>query len=606
MNGRSRQRGLATLFMALTLLAIASLVLLSASRQLILAHANAQNQHRYHQALNYAEEGLLAGEAMLAKGQAFPKTAADGRYQVSRVDQGKNGVMLISVGRYDGHQVTVRRLFLQGQGDEGARDALNIVGDLDLGGDFKLISDTPVNVTVDGKVALGGSVLNIDTLQSTGDITVSGNQSINTLHSNGNIELSNGRYQTVKAMGNLTLSGSAMIEQLARVNGNARFLSSPGGQYAVRQAQVKGNVEINSGGAKFGGLETEGKVDIQQFGGMEALRALGDLLIQGWGAPIDGVVAGRVGYNVNNPDIRVRLDPKLQVKLQPVPRLDVTRPRIDAYDFRGEANYRFERDAQGRILVTVRQVNNIPDGSYQLGKAADSQQPNHLCRELDGAGRCLGHGPSYLICKGYDPNTSDCFAGSAPGKWKLAGATMAPGVLWFDGDLEIGSGTYYNSFLATGHIATSGQHVSYAVNYAGTIGICSNSDFPLNAPRDYCQGKIFKGRPVGNIVLLAGGFRGGKFQGGNITLGASSQVFGNVWAGNLLNAGGSTTIHGYISAARQGDASGHHEWGGSVTMDLSDLPDSFQPGDTPSQGGGSGGKTLQALPYSWMDSGAGS
>ncbi|POZ61073.1 hypothetical protein C2I19_15385 [Chromobacterium alticapitis] len=608
---RRAQQGLATLFMALTLLAIASLVLLSASRQLVLAHANAQNQHRYHQALNYAEEGLLEGQNALASGKAIAKgktLLSTAHYIVEQETLPPDRVLLRSTGNYDGHAVTVQRVFLLGSGEDEARSALNLVGDLNLSGSVKLIGDKPVDMTVDGKVTLGGSVENIDTLQSTGDIIVSGNQAINILHSNGNIELSNGRYQTVKTVGNLTLTGSAMVEQLARVNGDARFLNSPGGQYAVRQAQVKGKVEINSGGARFGALEAEGKVDIQQFGGMESLKALGELVIQGWGAPISGVVARSASYNVNNPDIRVVVDPKLSLKLTPVPLLQVSRPRIDAYDFRGEAHYRFERDEQDRIQVTVRQVNNIPDGSYRLGMAADSQQPNRLCRELDAAGRCLGGRPSYLICKGFDPDTGDCFAGSAPGKWKLAGTTMAPGVLWFDGDLEIGSGSYHNSFLATGNIVTSGRHISYAVNYAGKIGICGNPDFPQNAPLDYCRDGVFQSRPIGNAVLLAGGYQNNRFSGGDITLGASTQVYGNVWAGNMLFSGGSTTIHGYISAARQsGNASQRHDWGGSTTIDLSNLPDSFKPGADPGQNGGAGsGKRLRALPYSWMDSGAGS
>ncbi|WP_186338555.1 hypothetical protein [Chromobacterium vaccinii] len=67
-----RHAGLATLFAVLTLLAIASLVLLAASRQLVLIHANAQNQHRYHQALDNAEEGLRQGSQALANGQPLP------------------------------------------------------------------------------------------------------------------------------------------------------------------------------------------------------------------------------------------------------------------------------------------------------------------------------------------------------------------------------------------------------------------------------------------------------------------------------------------------------------------------------------------------------
>ncbi|OHX13769.1 hypothetical protein BI347_09790 [Chromobacterium sphagni] len=594
-----RQRGLATLFTVLTLLAVASLVLIAASRQLLLAHANAQNQHRYHQALDYAEEGLNQAQAALAAGMPLRGTE---RYQLAQTEILPNLIRLSSTGLYDGHRVTVQRTIRLGGRGADSPVALAIIGDLDLSGAVDLLSDKPVEMAVDGKVALSGSINGISTLQSTGDIAINGPQTINTLHSNGNIELANGRYQTVKAVGNLTLRGDAAIAQLARVNGNAQFLSSPGMDPAVRAAEVKGDVKIDMGGARFGRLDTEGKVEIHQSGGMEALQARGDLSIQGWGAPISGAIAGHANFNANNPDIRVIQDPKLQIKLEPVPMLQIDRPRIDAFDFKNEAHYRFEFD-HGRIQVMVRKVHGLDDGVYRLGLSPDSQLPNYLCRDTDNQGRCKSGAPAQLICKGHAPQ-NDCFAGSRPGQWRLDSRTMAPGILWFDGNLEVGNGVYHNSFIASGNIATSGQHSSYAVNYAGAIGICRNNDFPALYPEDDCRLGVFKGKPIGNAVLLAGGYAGGGYQGGDITLGASSQVHGNVWAGNMLFSGGSTTIHGYVTAARQGRAGAGqpHRWGASTTIDLRNLPESFQPGSQPDNGGGNGKRAVEALPYSWMDS----
>ncbi|UTH76509.1 hypothetical protein [Chromobacterium sp. IIBBL 290-4] len=595
-----RARGLATLFAVLTLLAIASLVMLAASRQLLLAHANAQNQHRYHQALNHAEDGLNQALAALAAGKPFKDTSD---YRLGRQDITPQVVRLYSTGLYDGHQVTVQRVVRLGGGNPDKSAALSFIGDLDLSGSVNLLSDKPVDMTVDGKVNLSGSVIGIATLQSTSDIRVSGPQAINTLHSNGNIDLSNGEYQTVKAVGNLTLSGAASIARLARVNGDAKFFNSSGANPAVAQAEVIGNVEINMGGARFGRLDSGGKVDIAQMGGMEALRAQGDLMIQGWGAPISGEIGGRAGYNRNNPDIRIAETPKLQVKLEPVPLLTVGRAKIDAYDYRGEAHYRFSRDKAGRVLVSVRQIHGMKDGDYRLGLAADTRLPNYLCLDTDAQGVCKP-GPAQLICKGFSPQ-NDCFADSQAGKWKINGITLAPGVMWFEGDLEVGNGTYHNSFLATGHIATSGQHATYAVNYAGAAGICRNTDFPQLYPENYCSHGLFKGRPIGNAALLAGSYSKNRFQGGNITLGASSEVFGNVWAGNMLFSSGNTTIHGYVAVALQAGGSGQpHRWGASTTIDLRQLPDSFQPSTPDSNGGGQGGQGVAVLPYSWMDSGA--
>ncbi|VEB45409.1 Uncharacterised protein [Chromobacterium violaceum] len=281
---KRRSAGLTTLFAVLTLLAIASLVLLAASRQLVLIHANAQNQHRYHQALDYAEEGLRQGSLALAQGRPLP--ADNPRFALKQQTIPPNRVRLRSTGRYDGHLVTVQRDFLQTDNGGGSNQALTLVGNLDLSGAINLIGDKPVEMTVDGTVTLSGTVDGIAALQSTGDIIVTGSQTIGTLYANGNIELANGRYQTVKALGNLTLRGDAAISGLARVNGKAAFLSSPGVSPAVAQAEVKGDVDIAMGGARFGKLDTEGKVDIRQVGALDALRAEGDLNVQGWGAPL--------------------------------------------------------------------------------------------------------------------------------------------------------------------------------------------------------------------------------------------------------------------------------------------------------------------------------
>ncbi|AXE30405.1 hypothetical protein DK842_11155 [Chromobacterium phragmitis] len=598
MSGARRAHGLATLFAVLTLLAIASLVLLAASRQLVLAHANAQNQHRYHQALDYAEQGLLSGRQALENGLPLP---IDARFTLRRQDLPGQRLRLLSTGHYDGHNVTVRQDFRPAGGGE-SRDALTLVGNLDLSGAIRLISERPVDMTVDGSVTLGGSVDGIATLQSTGDIVINGPQTIDALYANGDIELGNGRYRTVKAQGNLTLRGDAAIDGLARINGKAGFFSSPGIDPAVAQAEVKGDVDIAMGGARFGKLDTEGKVDIRQVGALGALRAEGHLSVQGWGAPISATVANAASYNAGNPDIRVAVQPGLKLNLQPVPRLEVKRPRLDAYDYRGQAHYVFTHAADGGVRVAVRKIHGLADGEYRLGLHPDSRLPNYLCRATDAGGVCLP--PATLICKGHSPQ-NDCLSGSRPGLWKLDGVTFAPGVLWFDGDLEAGSGAYRNTFIASGNIATRGQHVSYAVNYAGAAGICRNSDFPDLHPDDDCRDDLFQGRPVGNAALLAGGYVNGHFRGGDITLGAATQVFGNVWAGNMLFSGGSTTIHGYISALAQAGAQGArpHQWSASTTIDLRGLPDSFRPDRAPD--GDSGGRSrLIPLRYSWMDSGS--
>ena len=76
------------------------------------------------------------------------------------------------------------------------------------------------------------------------------------------------------------------------------------------------------------------------------------------------------------------------------------------------------------------------------------------------------------------------------------------------------------------------------------------------------------------------------YWGGNITIGASAEIFGNVKAGNEFQSGGSTTIHGYASALALGERVAN-SLGGSTTFDLRNLPPTFTPGGqaSPNPGG---------------------
>ncbi|HET7866956.1 MAG TPA: hypothetical protein VFL86_21355, partial [Burkholderiaceae bacterium] len=256
-------------------------------------------------------------------------------------------------------------------------------------------------------------------------------------------------------------------------------------------------------------------------------------------------------------------------------------PKIDAYAYRSAANYQFDRDSSGRTVVTVSQVNGVPDGTYYLTGNADKQ--DYLCT-----------GPSYAagscpakICEGYSDYNS-CFDYSG-GTWSINGKTMAPGVAWFKGNLSAGVGTYYNSFIATGNITTAGANITKAVNYAGpgssvvpkVDAVCINSRFGSLYPLNFCTGTggaTFVSNPPGNIAFAAGGMVGTTYVGGRIDLTASNDVYGDVLAGDLVVTGGSTTVHGVILATRQGSNTGNSGFGASTRIDLTNLPSTFHPG----------------------------
>ena len=88
------------------------------------------------------------------------------------------------------------------------------------------------------------------------------------------------------------------------------------------------------------------------------------------------------------------------------------------------------------------------------------------------------------------------------------------------------------------------------------------------------------------------------YQGGNITLGSSSNVYGNVRAGNEFSSGGSTTIHGFVSALALGSKVAN-SLGNSTTFDLRNLPMTFKlqgPGGS-EEASGPGGVRLKWSRY---------
>src|SRR5690606_27053764 len=215
--------------------------------------------------------------------------------------------------------------------------------------------------------------------------------------------------------------------------------------------------------------------------------------------------------------------------------------RIDVYPLRAAANYVFEY-VGNRIQVQVSQVAGIPDGTYVLGERQDGRK-DWLCRPGDlRNGVCRQ--PVATICQGYSDYNA-CFAFNR-GKWTVNGTSMARGVAWFDGDLQVGNGTYVNTFLATGNLNTSGNHRTVSPNYAGYAATCRNaapagtqlgvySHFAELVPTNLCNidDGSMAGEPLGNIAYLAGGLApGGGFVGGAQRAGA----------GDEIRMGGSTTM----------------------------------------------------------------
>jgi hypothetical protein len=452
-------------------------------------------------------------------------------------------------------------------GSAGKIPAINIKGNLQLGGDLKVQGDAQTKVVVDGTVNGSGSLTGISNLYATGDITLGGSVGFDILFSEGNINLSgSGLYSSVQSMKNVSLSGGVGVASLT-ANGTATISSN-----AVTALSAIGNV--TAGSAKVGSLKTKGNVVGSNLVISGDAQVGGNYTESSSGSVGSGNYGGAISTPTWNTGVKMTRVAGLAVNITALTASTVTTPAFDAFPYKGLANYVFERVGTS-TKVTVNNVSTIPNATYFLVGTGGTQ--DYLCTTNSySASTCPAK-----ICSGYsDYNT--CFSYSA-GKWSIAGTTMAPGILWFDGDVEAGSGTYYNTWIATGGINTAGSNSTYAVNYAGYANTCTNTVFPKLVPTNFCKASdTSKLQPVsaGNIAFGAGGLVGAVYKGGKINLTASNDVFGSVLAGDDLTTSGSTIVHGYVSAANLASVATGSNLGASTSIDLRNLPSGFDPSNT--------------------------
>ena len=508
-------------------------------------------------------------------------------------------------------------------GGGGVIHAMDIHRNLDLTGSIQFRGPDNAVINVDGNARLdSASITGIDTLRATGEVSIGSNIQVGAVHANGNVELTGSSgVGEIRSRGDVTIRGGSS-PMTVRANGRVHFA---GGNGSV--VESRGAVRVSAGGVIITSIATEGDVDWSGSGGRAGtihangnirynggksgaaptLRSRGNITAtaagaglahangqvrgEGWGR--FDTVAARGGLTLTGSfsagTVRPRdtVEPVVAVSIPEVPEVQMPAYRIDVYPLRAAANYVFEY-VGNRIQVQVSQVAGIPDGTYVLGERQDGRK-DWLCRPGDlRNGVCQR--PVATICQGFSEYNA-CFTHDR-GKWTVNGTSMARGVAWFDGDLQVGNGTYVNTFLATGNLNTSGNHRTVSPNYAGYAAACRNaapagtrlgvySHFAELVPTNLCDvgNGTMTGEPLGNIAYLAGGLApGGGFVGGDIDLGASTRADGAVMAGNLLRTGGSTTLNGRIvSAAQRAGASDEIRMGGSTTMDLGSGSDDYDP-----------------------------
>lgn len=509
-------------------------------------------------------------------------------------------------------------------------NAINATGNVRIGSGIYVN-----NVNTNGDVVLTGSA-SISQIKARGNVQISGGTSSLSIQNNGITTLAGGTAASVESIGGIRVTGGGVNVSSMKTEGDLLWTGSGGG---VSSAKANGNISyaagnrnptnlsagtdviLSGGGAtkvvtgrhlthnatgnvteahvggnlsqtNSGGLTTarvKGNTSMTGSGSLNNLEGEGTLLVNGWqsaGGRVGGAITKTQYWNssvtvVQVNGLRVNVEAPEVVDLQEVPEVTVpARPTIDVYALKEAANYAFEY-VGGRTQVTVKAVSGIPDGVYVLGNryANYNTYPDYLCRPADMNGPTCSV-PVATLCQGFSPQNA-CFA-YANGKWTVNGASMARGIAWFSGNLEVGNGVYVNTFLATGNINTAGGHRTTSPNYAGYRVTCqnqppANSSLSINAnfqalvPTNLCGNAEMVGNTLANAAFIAGGYSPttGAFTGGVITLGASTLAEGSVLGADVVNTGGSTVIKGSVVAAAQDEGrTGPVTFSGSTTIDL--------------------------------------
>lgn len=435
-------------------------------------------------------------------------------------------------------------------------------------------------------------------------------------------------------------ANGASLKPDVRANGLVYSAGAGASKIAARRS-----VSLTSGGAVHGDITT--LVDLTVTGngnGIGVIHAGRNVTINATPtASISAVgtvtCSGAVAHNISAGQIDPAcikgvhsIGAATAPQVNELPPVTLTQPKVDAYTLKGAANYAIEF-VGNKVQVTVKNVNGLQDGIYYIGSYG-SYVREYLCTHLEAnsANKCDASKHAMASAKPFCVNSTvaapehdKCFSFDSTTKtMSLSGSfpnmAIPTGVIWIDGSFNLATGPFFNTFIATKNITTSGQLATYAINYAAAYdnktppsnAVCKNqygtatyTAFNGLYPTNFCSSSgVFTPSPIGNLGLLAGGYdpvdnpNGAKsvYSGGVITLAAGNEVFGTVAAGNLLKTSGNTTIHGFISAAGLQQAPNvTNNLGGRTEVNLNNLPNTYTPGEIPDMSGGGAGVTAQSI-----------
>ncbi len=487
-------------------------------------------------------------------------------------------------------------------------------------GNLTLIGGTSTFVSTNGTTNIGSGGGNYGTLKSKGSVTQTGNI-LGSVFTDNSYSISNGSISNISAGNNINLSQWNLNPNSVISGGNIN-LSNTGQN--INTLQAKGNLSNVSNG-NINGTIGGSKISV----------------------PVATNVNIVAGFDPTPPLVDTAI-----TLLQPASN---SNPKIDVNDFIGQANYIFEYES-GNIRVTTQNLDGFVDGQkyYLLSGNSPSGQ---LCPNGDIRSNCIiGEGfkcpddslswgctsdntwVTYYACAGGTMGTSwnSCNLGYQNGgtindvlcptstynssSCKTIGrqygyatsnhitynsgtfnisdensskVTLAPGVMFFKGNVDLSNTRVDNTILSTGNITSKSEDIitnaSNNVNFANT---CQTS---YAKPKNLCDVSTRKAPDLGNVALMSGSYNGTVFSGGVIDV-RNGKIGGTIIAGDVIKGGGGAVIKGYMVSAKQGTSS-KNIFEGGITVDLTGMEASFNASNVPvvigsTNGGGTAGISI--------------
>lgn len=568
-------------------------------------------------------------------------------------------------------------------GSQETMPTLLIRGDLDTSAaNTKFLGISGASLLVDGNVNLG-STSGLSELCATGNVTVGGvstlkkvctdqdltvndSANIDLAHVVGNIKMSSsGAVQSVISNGRTDITSGfiSRLESTGNVSvsqqGRVEFLRSAGSvswttENAAASVYSNGDIESYFGVhsetilSSLGSISLSGTAkdinamlnvaltpSVVGFGVEGFLRTNGDFSYRSGRSLVQqGEVAGSIAppilsvlsppVNVSTPSNGMPLN-LIKVVVPTVNKISLSFLKVDVNFLSSQSNYAFRASDDGKIIVSVRDVNGVLSGEYYLGlyrsRGNSTSGVNRLCSQTSmetianrrhpvctdlnsgkiPAAICQSAGGS-VPCISYATDTKT---------WTIEKAALPVGAFWFDGNLILKQSNYINTFMATGDILSTGASRLSAPNtsletcISRTERNLDTTEIAQLYPTNFCDRVSVEGgrelwtpkvpaSSLGNAVLVAGAYEGSNFSGGDITLETSQEIFGNVFAGdnihinkNVANSRGAVvSMQGRLVASGQGGGKITNVFRSDVNFLIDELPITFQINRSPCMSAG--------------------